>query len=316
MKLRVIASLTTRPPPYHKHFIANIKTLVPHFDAVYLGLPYKTWDGIPYTMPENLPEGVQVEWLDEDLGPARKIMGGLRHASEVDVIVTFDDDILYNGAQLRKTFENERVRDIQQGLTRVHALSGTYIRLRAPEWLPWFLCLDGGWHNRRGIADFRRCKKMTTISGYAGVAYPTDIFANDNIIEYIRNCVWGDKSGLLWRNDDIVLSAFVSKQGIDRVLLPSLDIGKDNKETTEPSLGPSVYVILDAARHPLVHKDLLQFQPIPSRLLLGDVVILFFIYMCTIFAILSITNPSSALVPILCLIIATIGVCCGYSKEQ
>ena len=89
-------------------------------------------------MPDSLPEGVQVEWLDEDLGPARKIIAGLKHAHEADVIVTFDDDILYNGAQIRNALEHERIRDIQQGLTRVHAFSGAYIRLNAPEWLPWF----------------------------------------------------------------------------------------------------------------------------------------------------------------------------------
>lgn len=315
MTLRMIASVTTRPPPYHKHLIQNLKTLVPAFDAVYLGLPRVTWDGIAYTTPENLPEGVSVVWLDEDLGPARKIMGGLSHAHEADVVVTFDDDMLYDGETLRKVFEQERRRDIKRGLTRVHAFSGTYMRLQAPRWTPWIFCLDGGWHDRRGIADYRRLKPLTTISGYAGVAYPSCVLLMDDIVGYIRSCVEKDKGGILWKNDDIVLSSFVAKQGVERILLPSMCVGTDNKESSEPALSPSIYNLLDAAQHPLVRKHLLAAQPRPARLLLGDVVVLVGICLLLVFLALGTKSNEALTLPLLCVLLAVAGVCVGYSKR-
>ena len=315
MVLRIIASVTTRPPPYHKHLNENLKTLVGAFDAVYLGLPHTTWDGIKYTTPDNLPEGVSLVWLKEDLGPARKIMGGLAHAQEADMVVTFDDDWLYNGEAIRRAFERVRRHDLERGLTRVYSFSGTYIRLWAPKWVPWRFCLDGGWHDRRGIADYRNLKPLTTISGYGGVAYPSGLLLGDDIVGYIRACVSEDKGGLLWKNDDIVLSSFVAKHGVQRVLLPSLNVGEGNKEKSEPSLSPQIVDLLAAARHPSIRHHLLAGQPKPARLVLADVVVVAAFFVLLIFWALK-ANKNALTLPMLCLIVVIAGICTGYSKRS
>jgi len=290
MALRMIASVTTRPPPYHRHLNRNLQTLVAAFDVVYLGLPRVSWKGVEYTTPHNLPAGVKVVWLDEDFGPATKIMGGLTHAHEADFVVTVDDDMLYNGEAIRQAFEQVCIHDRERGLTRVYCFSGTYMRLRLPGWIPWIFCLDGGWHRIRGMADYRTLKPVTTTTGYAGVAYPSSVLLADDAVGYIRACVGEDKGGLLWKNDDIVLSSFVAKRGIERIMLPALDVGVNHKESSEPTLFPSIQSLLDAGRHPLIRAHLLAGQPQPARLLLADVVVLGICFLISFFYLLKRTK--------------------------
>ena len=175
--------------------------------------------------------------------------------------------------------------------------------------------MDGGWHDRRAIADFRRCKPLTTVGGYAGVAYPSCVLLMDDILGHIRSCVLGDETGLLWRNDDIVLSSFVAKQGVPRILLPSLSIGTHNKERSEPSLDPRIYTVLDAARHPLVCQHLLASQPLPARLLLGDVVVLLGVFLLFVLISLNSKSHDAVTLPLLCVLATVACIGAGYSRN-
>lgn len=314
MTMRTIASLTTRCPPYHAHLLDNLNTLAIAFDVVYLGLPRTARSNVKYIDPVGLPENVKVEWLDEDLGPASKILAGARHAHEVDLVVTFDDDFLYEGADIRHALETAFWADRARGVTRVYAFSGTNIRLQAPPWVPWFMCIEGGWHNRRGMADFRTQKSITTVGGYAGVGYPSELFRDGDLVDHIKSCVYGDTTDLLWRNDDIVLSAYVARKEFKRILLPSIMIGKYNKEDEEPFLSPSMQTIIASARHPLILPHLLVTHPSHPRILLADVVISITVL---VFALVSLSMARGDRCPraiVLCVVIVCMACLTGYSK--
>ena len=270
--LRVVATLTTRAPPYHAGLLENLQSLAAGFDDVLLGLPKRSRDGTPYTTVEGLPSGVRTVWLDEDLGPATKILAAVREAHGADLVVTVDDDMLYNSSEMRATFERYYGRDAREGVRRVYAFAGAYIGRFRPD-VPTLLSVDGGWDDWRWTLDGRELKSLTTIAGYAGVAYPASVLLEYDPEEYIRACLSKDVNGELLKNDDIVLSAYLASHAIERCMLPRIRVGRHNKPETEPRLSPSIWEIVRVARHPAVgpvfamnNSD----RPVP---LLGDAVV-------------------------------------------
>lgn len=249
--LRVVATLTTRAPPYHAGLLSNLQSLTAGFDEVLLGLPRHSRDGIPYVPLADLPPGVRIVWLEEDLGPATKILAGAREAQHADLIVTVDDDIRYNSVELRTNFEKYFRADREEGRRRAYAFAGAYIGRFCPG-VPACLSVDGGWHDWRWSLDLREIKALTTVAGYAGVAYPASLLVQHNPERFIRWCLVRDTDAELFRNDDIVLSAFLAAHAMERCMLPRVHIGEHNKPASEPLLSPSIWEVVRVARHPAV----------------------------------------------------------------
>jgi hypothetical protein len=243
--MRVVASLSTRAPPYHDRLVSNLAALEGIFDAVLLGLPRRSRAGVPYTAPAGLPAHVQLVWLPEDLGPASKICAGAMHAEDADLVVTLDDDMRYDPG-VRRNLEAAARSDPR----RVYTFSGTYVGRLGSTALPWFMCMDGAWHNRYFMGDLAAEKNMTTLAGYAGTAYPAALFRQDDVADFVRRAHARDTENLLFRNDDVVLSAFVAKHGLPIVMISILHAGELNKSLDEPVICPSPREILAAVRHP------------------------------------------------------------------
>jgi len=141
--MRVVATLTTRDK-YHDGLRKTLNSLISQFDEVYLGLPEKSIKGNYYEPFSH--EGVTVVKLEEDIGPSSKLLAGMmmEKNSKDTLIVSVDDDYTYN-QNLRKLFENERLKDIKNNKCRVLSQSGTYIKY----WNVGVLGLNGGWHNNK-----------------------------------------------------------------------------------------------------------------------------------------------------------------------
>ena len=208
--MRVVATLTTRPV-YHRCLKENLDSLLNQFDDVYLGLPKISSKGIEY--PEFSYKNVKVVHLEEDLGPSCKLLGALlsEERDKNTLIVSVDDDYKYN-ENLRIFFEREREKDLKKGSDRVIAQAGIYIKY----WNFGFLGLNGGWHdNRNYFFDPNEYQQLTTIAGYAGVAYPANIFPDtNNYIDFIKKY---NKDKILFRNDDVLISAYISNLGIKKI---------------------------------------------------------------------------------------------------
>jgi len=211
--MRVVATLTTRPE-YKKNFRRCLDSLVCQFDDVYLGLPKISRKGVEYKKFEH--PGVTIVTLEEDIGPASKILAGFIKEKENDsLIVSVDDDNLYN-KNLRVSLEKQRLKDIKECKNRVITNAGHYIKY----WSAGFYGLNGG-----GLScpdrfyDMNKEVKLTKISGFGGVAFPSKII--DDIKEFIifTKKIHTINKELISR-DDITTSAYLSNKKIDILLNP------------------------------------------------------------------------------------------------
>ena len=96
---RYVVSLSSVPPRFRDlepglRSLLN-QTIPPEQVILYLNRHYSRfpdWDG---TLPE-VPEGVEVRMVDEDYGPATKLLPALEDFAEEDVEILFcDDDQIY-----------------------------------------------------------------------------------------------------------------------------------------------------------------------------------------------------------------------------
>tara|TARA_X000000950_G_scaffold288907_1_gene408292 strand:+ start:3393 stop:4298 length:906 start_codon:yes stop_codon:yes gene_type:complete len=271
--MRVVATLSTRTP-YHSGLRNTLNTLTSQFDAVYLGLPRVSRKGEEYGSFEH--KGVDVVWLDTDLGPVTKIVAGyLREHDPATLIVTVDDDYAYS-PDLRLTFEDASAARPDAVLT----FSGTVVKyVGGPVKLPWYLAMSGGWHDRprRLFFDLKSEHALTTIAGYCGCAYPRAQLGED-LIDFVR--AHSSSSKLLMRNDDVVLSAYLASRGVLRLCLPPFDaVGETTKPEGSPAIGPSPKQIYDAI-HNMKHHFL---RDEPRSLLDGLVLVDFGLFMLAAF---------------------------------
>ncbi len=240
--MKVVATLTTRNK-YHKNLRETLDSLVSQFDAVYLGLPYKNIKGEDY--PDFKHPGVEIVKIDEDIGSATKLLGALikEERDPNTLIVSVDDDHTYN-PNLRKIFEEEREKDIKKGLTRVLTQAGVYIKY----WNYGIYGLNGVGHDRDYTFDYNSNPELTTIAGVCGVAYPANIFPEtDDYINFIKK-YYDDK--ILFRNDDVLISAYISKLGIKKVRLSKTlkDFGVENKEEGNEKISPNLEELFSACK--------------------------------------------------------------------
>ena len=124
--MRVVASLTTMPDRYHK-VIETLKSLHAQtytLDVIYLTIPNRSrrlnlrYPSIPLEINSlcTLLRG-------EDYGPITKIVGALLEENDPDtVIITFDDDMVYDTTVVECLMENGADANIQDidGLTSLH----------------------------------------------------------------------------------------------------------------------------------------------------------------------------------------------------
>lgn len=238
--MRTVATLTTRPG-YHDGLRKNLDSLVEQFDAVYLGLPSKSLKGVEYE-PFYHP-GVTVVKLEEDIGPASKLLGAMimEERKNDTLIVSVDDDYIYR-KDLRDIFESARENDLKDNKHRVMTFSGVYMKY----WNFGTWGLNGGWHDKEYFYDWNGEKKLTTIAGYCGCAYPANLLGNTE--EYVRFVKENSKKHeRLIYNDDVLISAYLATKNIERVRisLPEQKIGELCKGDKEEVLSPNPRELYD-----------------------------------------------------------------------
>lgn len=92
--MRIVATLSTRFN-YHKGLRDNLDSLTKQFDEIYLGLPYYDLKGNKYE--DFSHPNVTIVRLEEDIGPASKLLGALlkEERTKDTLIVSADDDYIY-----------------------------------------------------------------------------------------------------------------------------------------------------------------------------------------------------------------------------
>lgn len=211
--MKVVASLTTRPK-YRENFNICLDSLISQFDDVYLGLPKISRKGVKYDNFEY--KSVKVVKLEEDIGPATKILAGFIMEKDNDtLIVSVDDDNEYH-PNIRKSLEKQYLNDKENNQCRIIANAGHYIKY----WNFGILGLNGGGISSEDrFYDMDSIVKLTKISGFGGVAYPRRVIDDvDDFISFIKN-VSKDKPSTIM-HDDITISAYFSNKKVDMILNP------------------------------------------------------------------------------------------------
>ncbi len=106
--------------------------------------------------------------------------------------------------------------------------------------------LNGGWHDKDYFFDLNEEKKITTIAGYCGCAYPANIFTDtQDYINFIKELSKNHKN--LTFNDDVLISAYLSKLNIEKIRIPIKNntIGESCKEDGEEVLSPDPLELYD-----------------------------------------------------------------------
>ncbi|MEP2530818.1 glycosyltransferase family A protein [Shimia sp.] len=95
MAQHYIISLSSIPPRFHQ-LESTLQSLlaqtVPARNIIlYLNRSYRRfpdWDG----QPPNVPDGVEIRWVEEDYGPATKVLPAVKEFSGQDIDILFCDD--------------------------------------------------------------------------------------------------------------------------------------------------------------------------------------------------------------------------------
>jgi len=165
-------------------------------------------NGVPYDDMSDLEAqfGLTIVQTDKDYGPVMKIMGPLLSDEPDDTImVSFDDDVLYHPELVSyylKTFE-------LHGRSAAIGNTGLFLGERPIKY-------HGSFNKRRDMKIPDGGKKTDILYGYGGVMYKRSFFPRDPFPEFI-NLAFTTPS--LFINDDVLISGYLSKQGIDRILI-------------------------------------------------------------------------------------------------
>lgn len=208
--MKIVVSLTTIPSR-----IARLtKTLESIYnqnyspDAIYLGIPrYSIKEQCLYPQQE-LPR-VRTVWLDKDYGPLCKLLGALVAEQDPDTIVlTLDDDMYYPPNLIQ-----ELVQKMEKHPTAAIGSSGFKIGT-FPFYWSWVM--NQPEHNRWWCNfDYNHGQLVDVLAGYPGAAYRRSFFPRD-----IKELTRYTKDNNIHNNDDVLISAWLSSQGIDRIVYP------------------------------------------------------------------------------------------------
>ena len=203
-------------------------------DALCLGIPrFSTRENRPYDVPSlqrAIAEAnaatpacpaldVRVVELDADYGPLCKLLGALSAtsgpASAGTLVVTVDDDQIYDERLLETIVAGAAAHPDSVVCFCGHAISANERLLGVYEWGFRSSGFDGNALARAFQLDSG--SRVDIVSGWCGVAYPRRLLpdALDWELEAIRTTL----NPVLHRNDDVYISAWLSRLGVPRVLV-------------------------------------------------------------------------------------------------
>jgi len=218
---RVIGSLTTMPDRYSKIIktLQSLRDQTYKLDAIYLGLPEKSrrlniiYPPIPIEI-SNLCTIVPCI----DYGPITKIMGGLLMEENPEtIIITFDDDMIYTPT-LVETLMSHHYKHPQSAI----GSSGMLLKYNCP------MCAITPNEDNilYRIPKFKvppEGRRVDSIYGYPGALYIRRFFPDKQLLEsdFLHYALIDNN---MFMNDDILISGYISLQGIERKIFPNMPL--------------------------------------------------------------------------------------------
>ncbi len=218
--MKLVGSIATIPSRINnlEPTLVSLHTQTRPLEKLYLVIP--RWckkEQRGYTVPDFVHQYCQLIVLDEDYGPLNKLVGPLQLERAPETrIITFDDDIIYPknlvGYLREKTMERPSA-----------AIGGAGIRIGSfPSYVSFVANYDNAtkrWYNFNPAADG---SKVDILVGYAGNLYKRGYFPTANKLAQLTRHALEDAD--IYKNDDILISSWLSKQGVDRYVYPGPEI--------------------------------------------------------------------------------------------
>lgn len=225
--MRVVGSLSTIPGRNPK-LLRTLRSLHNQdypLDEIYLGIPNESRrlkKAYP-EFPNEIKELCTIVPCDYDYGPCTKIVGGLLMENNPDtVIFTFDDDVIYS-----KNFVSSMLKYHYKFPNCAIGSSGILLKFGFPFYSTISNC-NGNWNNMTGFTLNDDGRSVDALCGFSGVLYIRKFFPNREELheKFLQYPLMDDD---VYFNDDIMISAFLSKNKIERRVFPKIPITNENK---------------------------------------------------------------------------------------
>lgn len=225
--MRVVGSLTTIPGRYSKllRTLQSLQAQDHRLDAIYLGIPKESRRlKQPYPeLPDEIKQLCTIVPCDNDYGPCTKIVGGLSSENTPEtIIITFDDDVVYSPNLVSSMLgHHEKYPDAAIGS------SGILLKYGFPFYSTISNCA-GNWNNMTGFELTSEGRSVDALCGFSSVLYIRKFFPSREQLhdEFLKYPLMDDD---VYFNDDIMISAFLSRQNIDRRVFPNIPITNEGK---------------------------------------------------------------------------------------
>jgi hypothetical protein len=181
------------------------------------------------TVYENAQHNITLQFLlnGDPYGPATKVLGALLLERDPEtVIITVDDDISYDLSLLQ----------VLSTFIPSHGALSSACQTRTPKTNINGMIHDASWHRYFWPKNAKACPGF--LPGWASVAYRVGYFGPDvfNMTNKGPGCFF---------NDDVWISNYIRKRGIDLIVMPGI---RGGRQLRHPTLSLSVrpnYVTLD-----------------------------------------------------------------------
>jgi len=226
-KMRVVASLTTIPGRDKKllRTLRSLRAQEYELDAIYLGIP-KESRRLKTKYPEftdEIKELCTIVECEHDYGPCTKIAGGLMMENDPEtIILTFDDDVIYSPRLVGKMIEyHKKHPDCAIGS------SGILLKYGFPFYSTISNC-EAHWNTMTGFELTIEGRSVDALCGFSSVLYIRKFFPMKDRLhsDFLEYPLMDDD---VYYNDDIMISAYLSRQNIDRRVFPEIPIANEGK---------------------------------------------------------------------------------------
>lgn len=225
--MRVVASLTTIPGRYQKllRTLQSLRAQDYPLDAIYLGIPRESRrlkQSYP-ELPSEITDLCTVVPCEDDYGPCTKIVGALlRENNPNTVILTFDDDIIYspNLVSTMLAYHNKYP-------NMAIGSSGILLKYGFPFYSTISNCA-GNWNILTGFQLNEEGRAVDVLCGFSSVLYVRRFFPRKRQLKdkFLKYPLMDPD---VYFNDDIMISAFLSRRGIERRIFPSIPVTNERK---------------------------------------------------------------------------------------
>lgn len=163
---------------------------------IHFNIPYKSsYSGEDYIIPDWLEKYSKViVYRTEDLGPVTKVVPTIQRISDPDtIIIVCDDDLVYHEEMVEEHVKNQTSRDCAFGYDSLGTTEPKFGDIRD--------------HYVVSVPFEMKGKIM---QHYKTVSYKRRYFEDDFFTDFVGKT----------KSDDILLSAYMSKKGIQKIVLP------------------------------------------------------------------------------------------------